>query len=226
MVSVLGVAAPIGALAIAFVADTAFHPHPACREPAGYDRIIPGQPATPLATPQMDIFEAITIACNDGFDDCAPEAFGRKFGPGLSRLAMSRDELESRWLADLALGDHVAAYGLAWLGSRRALPELRRHLLGERSFYGWETSSIDAPENLYADYQYPRSRAMIVAIEQISGRPLRAVVKLSRAERAQLRRDAAGCLYWRPAIWLLNRLEGVALPDRRWNFRKRLSCED
>jgi len=227
MVSVLGVAAPLGALTIAVVADRLFHHAFVCREPAGYDKDIGLRPAAPLAQPPEDVFEAIQATCGgpEGVESCGPLDFAHNFA---NRLAEREDRtaLERRWLTELANGDHVAAYGLAWLGSRRALPELRRRLLADGYFYGWETLSANEPEILYADGQYPHHQAMIAAIEHISGQPLRATVKLSPAERERLRAGAARCNTWQTEIWLLHRLDDTPLPDRRWNFRKRLSCED
>jgi hypothetical protein len=125
----------------------------------------------------------------------------------------------------LAGGDHVAAYGLAWLSSKGALPELRRRLLTDRNFYGWETSTPDPNDSVYADNQYHHHQAYITAIEAISGRPLRHAVKLTRAERARLRRDAAGCDEWRAAVWLLHKLDGTPLPGTARNRSKRIRCE-
>lgn len=170
------------------------------------------------------MFDEIAAACSgpEGAESCAPRAFAAQFG---ARLEGDRGALERRWLAELAHGDHVAAYGLAWLGTRRALPQLRRRLLADRTFYGWETSTPDPPSSVYDDSQYHHHQAYIIAIEAISGRPLRDVVKLSRAERAQLRREAAGCDHWRAATWLLHKLDGAPLPGTARNRAKRIACE-
>jgi hypothetical protein len=105
------------------------------------------------------------------------------------------------------------------------LPELRRRLLTERHFYGWETSTPDLPEILYAQDQFPQHQMLMSRIEQVSGRPLRDVIRLSPAERLQLRHDAAGCDGWRAATWLLHELDGAPLPRTARNRAKRIACE-
>ena len=173
-----------------------------------------------------DIFQEIGATCGgpDVVKECRPAAFAEKFA---TRLAdrMDRNALARRWLAELAQGDAVAAYGLAWLRSKDALPQLRRRLLTDKFFYGWETSTPDPPDAVYADDQYPHHQAFIVAIETITGEPLGRAVQLSAAERARLRREAAGCRDWRVARWLLYKLEGTALPDTAANRRHRLRCD-
>jgi hypothetical protein len=105
------------------------------------------------------------------------------------------------------------------------LPELRRRLITERHFYGWETSTPDRPEVLYAEDQFPQHQRLMSRIEYVSGRPLRDAIRLSPAERLQLRRDAAGCDGWRAATWLLHELDGVPLPRTARNRAKRIACE-
>jgi hypothetical protein len=138
----------------------------------------------------------------------------------------NRDALEQLWLSDLAGGNHTAAYGLAMLDSRRALPVLRARLLAERYFYGWETLSLDDPKILFADEQFPRHQALIRAIEAIAGRPLRSVVKLSDDERSRLARDAAVVCDGRAATWLLHELDGAPLPRAAVNRARRLQCDE
>ena len=123
--------------------------------------------------------------------------------------------MKQRWIERLTAGERDAAFGLAYLGSVRALPELRLELLKERHFYGWESSRPDAPDVVYADEQYPRQLALISAIERISHRPLTSVVRLSPDERRSLQRDAAHCDRGAAARWLLHKLEGVPLPSER-----------
>ncbi len=105
------------------------------------------------------------------------------------------------------------------------LPELRRRLITERHFYGWETSTPDRPEVLYAEDQFPQHQRLMSRIEYVSGRPLRDAIRLSPAERLQLRRDAAGCDGWRAATWLLHELDGAPLPRTARNRAKRIACE-
>jgi hypothetical protein len=230
MVSVIGVAAPIGLLAIAWAADRMFH-HGGCVEPR-----LPARAEAAPAAPEParrrrdDVFGDIALVCDgpEGVEACAPAAFAEKFEDRLRWWFPSmtkRDDLEGLWLTMLAGGDHVTAYGLAWLDSKRALPELRRQLLADRYFYGWETSTPDPPDNVYADEQYPHHQAYILAIEKISGRPVRDVVMLTHAERAGLRRDAAGCKGWRAAVWLLHEIDGAPLPGTARNRAKRIRCE-
>jgi hypothetical protein len=225
--SVLGVAAPIGVLAIAWTADRMFHhapPPPAARAEEA------AKVEEPVRHHRDDVFDDIVATCSgpEGVEECTPAAFAASFEDRLRWWFPSQtsgDNLERLWLTMLSSGDHVPAYGLAWLGSRRALPELRRQLLADRYFYGWETSTPDPPDSVYADNQYHHHQAYILAIEAISGRPLRDVVKLTRAERAQLRRDAAGCHGWRAATWLLHKLDDAPLPGTARNRAKRIRCE-
>ena len=225
--SFLGVAAPIGLLAIAWTADRLLH-HPIGTEPLPPST----QYLVTLETPEppRDVFEEMAATCGgpDSVELCTPAYVDVMFGARLGAIS-DRAGLERRWLAELAAGDHVAAYGLAWLASERALPELRRQLLADRYFYGWETSYPDPPDSVYADSQYPHHQAYLAAIEKISwmiaGHPVRHPVKLTRAERAQLRRDAAGCDDWRAAVWLLHELDGAPLPGTARNRAKRIRCE-
>jgi len=170
-VSVLGVAAPICLLAVAWVADLIFHPH-GCRL----------SPPTQAAA----VVEAEDVA-----------------------------DVETDVEADAIPSD------LAVL----TLPELRHRLLTERHFYGWEGSAPDQPDILYAEDRFPQHQMLMLRIEQLSGRPLRDVIRLSPAERLQLRRDAASCDGWRAATWLLHELDGAPLPRTARNRSKRIACE-
>jgi hypothetical protein len=233
IVSFLAIAAPIGLLAVAWVADRIFHHTPRIEVRWTFRPAVPSERlpsagsdvAASLEESGGDVFEEI-IGCGapDSVEACGPESFEDRFAERLEERE-SRGALERRWLAELADGDHVAAYGLAWLGSKAALPELRRQLLTDRYFCGWETSTPDPPDAVYADDQYPHHQAFIVAIEAISGRSLRGALKLSAAERAQLRKDSAGCDDWRAAVWLLHKLDGVPLPRTKVNRAKRIACE-
>jgi hypothetical protein len=170
-VSVLGVAAPLGLLAVAWVADQMFHPHGCRLSPrAQSDAVVVDVEVADIGTD----FEANTVP------------------PDLILLS---------------------------------IPELRRQLIAERAFHGWESATPDRPEILYEENQFHRQRMLMLRIEQLSGRPLRDAIKLSPAERLQLRRDAAGCDGWRAATWLLHELDGVPLPRTAHNRAKRLACE-
>ena len=109
--------------------------------------------------------------------------------------------------------------------ARLTLPELRHRLLTERHFYGWETSTPDRPEILYAEDQFPQHQLLMLQIQRLSGRPLREVIRLSPAERLQLHRDAAGCEGWRAATWLLHELDGAPLPHAARNRAQRIACD-
>ena len=168
-VSILGVAAPIGLLAVAWVADQLFHRH--------------GCPPPPRA-PAAALVEFDVVA--DGDSDV---------------------EAHAVFATDLTI------------------PELRRQLLAERAFHGWESPTPDRPEILYGEEQFLRQRLLMLRIVQLSGLPLRDAIKLSPAERLQLRQDAAGCDGWRAATWLLHELDGAPLPRTAYNRAKRLACE-
>jgi hypothetical protein len=234
--SKLQIAVPICLLAAAGAADRIFHRHPS-REPAAASpapRLPPrhaadGALAVTLARSPVEVVgKEILDSCwgPEGVDDCAPRALAAAHARHLPMLRAQRDAFERLWLSDLAGGNHTAAYGLALLGSRRALPVLRARLLAERYFYGWETSSLDDPKILFADEQFPRHLALIHAIEWIDGRPLRSVVKLSDDERHQLARDAAVVCDGQAATWLLHKLDGAPLPRAAVNRARRLQCDE
>jgi hypothetical protein len=166
--SVLGVAAPICLLAVAWVADKMFHPH-----------------GCSLPRTQADVVEVEVIA------------------------AVEADVASDLYPSDLA---------------RLTLPELRHRLLTGRNFHSW-VSSADQPEILYAEDQFPQHQMLKLQIQRLSGRPLRDVIRLSPAERLQLRQDAAGCEGWRAATWLLHELDGAPLPRTARNRAKRIACE-
>ena len=168
-VSVLGVAAPIGLLAVAWVADQMFHPH--------------GRPPPPRAQPDAIVEFEVVAGVDTDVD--APAVFA----------------------TDLTI------------------PELRRQLLAERAFHGWESSTPDRPEILYGEEQFLRQRMLMLRIVYLAGVPLRDAIRLSPAERLQLRRDAAGCDGWRAATWLLHELDGAPLPHTARNRAKRIACE-
>jgi len=90
----------------------------------------------------------------------------------------------------LRRGSHVAAYGVAWAGAREAVPLLREGLLRERYFYGWESSDAPSIEARTRDEQYPRHVARILALEHLTGRPIREAVGLTQSERGVLAAEA------------------------------------
>jgi hypothetical protein len=220
--SVIGIAAPIGLLAIAWTADRILH-H-ADSEPAARNDVGPVADE-PTASPD-DIFEQIAAACSPatGVETCSPHPFAERFADRL--LAREdRGALERRWLADLAKGDHVAAYGLAWLGSKRALPELRHQLLTDRTAAGGPISNADQAADAYADDLFPHHVAYVLAIKEISGQHLRRALKLSGIERGRLRREIVGCDRWRPALWLLHQIDDFPVPSPGWTAFKEGACK-
>jgi hypothetical protein len=235
--SVLGMAAPICLLAVAWVADRAFHHRSRPVTPSDRGAIEPAEPEQARQQALNDLLKTYGRVCAgpEGVEDCTPFAIEYMLAGKFRALGVTRSELERRWLADLS--DPVAPFGLAWLGSKRAVPALRDRLLGERSFDRWRTKGVrngkvvwmsgpvDDHYHLFSDDQFPRQRAMIAAIERISGRPLPEVVKLSDAERLRLYRDAEGCQGWRAATWLLHRLDGAPLSTANQNRAKRIACD-
>ncbi len=126
----------------------------------------------------------------EGLSDCAPEAFEATFRDRLPSFRAHRAELERRWTASAEAGGHSAAYGLAWLGAVGAVPSLRRTLLADRNFYGWESSDAETPEARMRDDQYPHQMARILAIEHLTKRPIQKAVALTPDERALLVAEA------------------------------------
>jgi len=176
-------------------------------------------PAPPLGVEGLLSIYAANCAGPEGATACDTSAhFEETFRAELPALRARRDELVSAWMRLLEGGAHAPAYGLAWAGERRALPALRRGLLADRSFYGWESSDAATPEARMRDEQYPSQTARIVALEKLGGGPVREVVALTPAERASLVREA-----FEPgapggpsdvARWLLLRLAPDALAPR------------
>ena len=214
------IAFPIVAMLALVAADRVFHPH---------GRAAPRMvcaPARSLPT-KDEVVEKVATQCAgpDAVDECGPPVFADRFVRELPIIDANRGMFEHRWIESLGTGDRAAAFGLAYLGSLRALPELRLELLHERHFYGWETSRPNAPDVLYADEQYPRQLALITAIEHISHRSVTSVVRLSPEERRWLRRDAGACDRGAGARWLLHKLDGAPLPGEREIAAARRACE-
>jgi hypothetical protein len=234
----LGIALPICLLVLAALTDRIVHHAPVQVQPPAPQRPAEAQAqATPQPTPSpeeselrtiADLMERIQMRCSepDAVEDCTPSRLAASFAQEMPLVRKHRERLETRWIALLSTWNPIAAYGLALLDSHRALPALRARLLRERRFYGWETSSPDDPKILFSDDQFPSHRAVIAAIEWIDGRPIRQAVKLTRAERRELREDAADCDGAAAARWLLHKLEGAPLPSRAANRAQRLRCAD
>jgi hypothetical protein len=162
--------------------------------------------------------EAVSRSCDgpQGLDDCSPRRLERRHGAELTIIEQNRATAERLWLTALENGDHRAAYGLAWLRSRKALPALRQELLEE-----------------FTDFHaFPHQMTLIMAIKHISGRPLRDVVKLTPAERRMLRdltfiRRSDACLIppeREMSRWLLHELDGVPMRDPARDIPEGVRC--
>lgn len=238
-VSVLGIAAPICSLAVAWVADRIFHHRSCPLAPRSQHAVVePGEQDRARQQALDDLLRGYGEVCKrpDGVEQCTPSAIEYMLAHKFRELGVTRSELERRWLADL--DDPVAPFGLAWLGSKRALPALRDALLAERSSVGWTAKGVrggvvrsisappDNPALLFSDEEFPRQRALMVAIERISGQYWRDVVaELSDLERVDLYRDATGCYGWRAATWLLHKIDDAPLPSAGQSRAKRLACD-
>jgi hypothetical protein len=151
---VLGVAIPVTAISLALFADLTLHDHGHgrrrhCQRPQA-PAVQP--PATPAPAPPPrkqsldEALEQLTSKCSnwDKVDKCGPGRFATTMASELPVFEANRLVLEQRWLADLeaardelpGYGDHIAAYGLGWLRSERALPALRRRLVADRGCDG------------------------------------------------------------------------------------------
>jgi hypothetical protein len=229
--SALGIVLPIGLLVLGMLADRALHRHgqappppPVAQDDPDDDEDLEGAVMNDSA---LELYAEITAACAvpDSIPVCAPRRFDARFADRLRALDPTGRKFERRWLADLWAGDHVAAYGLGWLRSQRALPALRQRLLTERYFHAWETSRPDAAESLYADAHFPRHQVLILAIERIEGRPIRKLIQLNAGERHLLWRRAASCEGAPAAMWLLHQFDGVPLPGAAANRERRIRCD-
>ena len=239
---VLGVAIPVTAIWVALFADLTLHDHGQGRRRQCHRRQAPAvvQPTvTPAPAPRAqtldEALEQLTFKCSnwDKVEKCGPGRFATTMATELPVFEADRAAFERRLLADLAAahdglpgyGDHIAAYGLGWLRSERALPELRRRLIADRHWEFLEWGEPDDPADRFGDYQFPHHFAFAGAIEHITQRPWRDVVKLSGAERRRLRLDSRGCTGAFAARWLLHELDGAPLPSRRANTDWRHRCE-
>jgi len=155
----------------------------------------PAAAAAPPPVPQLgldkiDDLYAERCAGPEGLDDCAPGAFDATFREVLPSLIAQRDALVDGWLARAESGDASVAWGLAWAGDERAVTPLRRALLADRRFYGWESDDALALAARMRDEQYPTQCARRAAIEALTGLPAAEAVALTALERASLVREA------------------------------------
>ena len=120
----------------------------------------------------------------------------------------------------------IASRPTAWGGCAASArsPSCDVDLIADRH---WEFRSgpPDDPADRFGDYQFPNHFAFAGAIEDITHRPWREVVKLTGAERRRLRLDSRGCDGAFAAHWLLHELDGAPLPSRRANTAWRHRCE-
>ena len=98
--------------------------------------------------------------------------------------------VESHINKRLAEGDHRAAWVAGYLRLRSSLPLLRKGLLTERYFYGWNGPDYTQDASWLLDWQYTHHLAYIAAIEAITGRPIHEAVVLTDAEFASLRAES------------------------------------
>jgi hypothetical protein len=192
----------IALLLLAAMGGCATNPHGSRTETARVEEIIDA--ARPLlAGPEADGF--------DYLKECVPQ-------PDLAYLRGHRGAAASVIDGYLADGSTGAAWLAAWIRSESSLPLLRKALLEDRYFYGWEGPDYMTDESSYLrDDQYPHHRAFIAAIEAITGKPIREAVNLTDAEAAKLRAEASqarlprgeGDIVTEPwaAKWLLMKLE-------------------
>lgn len=225
-VSALGIAVPIGALAVAWSADRALHHHAdAAPLPAREAVVERPTPQPSRAETLDDLLRRYGRVCAgpDGIDECTPFAFDYMLAGKFRELGVTRADLERRWRSDYS--DPVAPFGLAWLEGAQAVPALRDRLLAERSSRLWSGRTPRDAWVLFADDQFPREKALIALIERLSHRPVRDVVALTNSERIDLYRDAESCSGWRAATWLLHALDGAPLPSRGQTRTKRFTCD-
>ncbi len=230
----VGVAFPATAIWVALFADRVLHDHGQARRrdcDCRHAGAVVQPPVLPAATPRAraldEALQRLQRECSwwNMVDKCGPTGFATTMATELPVFDANRAVLEQRWLAGLEAGDLTAAYGLGWLRSQRALPELRRRLVADRHWEFLEWGRPDDPADRFGDYQFPHHLALAGAIEQITGRPWRAVVKLTGAERHRLWQDSRGCDDAFAARWLLRQLDGAPLPSRRANAAWRHRCE-
>lgn len=188
----------------------------------------PGCPETVTARRLRLLDEAMdavsrTCGAPNAVDVCSAGAFARTFGERLAIIEQNRQTAERRWLQAVESDHDSAAFGLAWLRSRKALPLLRKRLVDD----------FIEPGDFYDAHPSPEHRMMLTtALEHISGRPLRQVVQLTAAQRRTLRdisrvrmTDACHLPPERTnARWLLHELDGVPLGNPAWKIPANVRC--
>ena len=88
----------------------------------------------------------------------------------------------------------AGSVGAAWIAGyfriESSLPLLRRSLLTDRYFYGWEGPDYDDERSYLDDSQYTHHLAYIAAIEAITGKSLRESIALTPSETEKLKAEA------------------------------------
>jgi hypothetical protein len=217
----LAVAAPICLLLVGALADRRLHHGPT--RPA-----LAAAAAPALESPVAAVRAKLARLCAEpsSVDGCTLPLLDAAFADDRPVLRANRNELEHSWLIDLeGVGTSVSAYGLALIGSRRALPLLRHRLLTDDLFDRRGLKALDDPAVLFADGPFARGIAYVRAIESIGGRPLREAVRPTRAERRTLRQETVDCAAPENGHWLLHQLDGAPLPTASANRAHRLACE-
>jgi len=225
----LAILAPIYLLGLGLLADQTLHHErppdaqprapvpPARTAPRSQAVIEPTQPVAPAQPPSTvdELLHKIRRSCPNAerADGCSPLTLTASLANDMPAVRAHYRELEQRYRIRLVSGDYVAIHALGFLRSRRALPALRKWLLREGFANGWRTAFPAEPQIFYADKHFPRHRALMQAIESIEGLPIGPAFKLTRDERRQLSRDAAGCFGDTAAQWLLSKLAGIPLPS-------------
>lgn len=119
-------------------------------------------------------------------ESCGPTEIERTIDRLAPALSGYRTAAAEYFLGRLAHGDRSAARGLEWLRDRRALPILRELLLAGDEYYGWESSEVISPEEMFAPRQFPSLVAYASAISTITGLSLQEAVILTPEERVSL----------------------------------------
>jgi len=137
----------------------------------------------------------------------------------VDELALMRKEIATVRpvvLRELKNGNHGYAHLALVLKLDEALPLMRKNLLRDRYFYGWEGPDYSKEEAFLRDEQYTHHNAYINAISGITGKPIAEAVSLTASEarileaearKATLAPDNAYKYSYFCAKWLLSKLE-------------------
>ena len=130
------------------------------------------------------------LACRDTLKHgVLPRALVKPADAELMRAR--REEVKPLLLAALEHDSYGAAFLLGFLHAKEAIPLLRKKLLEDRYFYGWEGPDYTTEEAYMTDDQYPHHTAYILALETIFQVPITRAFRLTDEERQMLEREAA-----------------------------------